>query len=109
METRKHSGLGIASFITSLVSGFFLLIMFGVAGVMETTTPGGIDEESAEAMIVGLFIFAFLGLSLVALGLGIAGLAQNDRRKIFALLGTIFSGVSIIGTLLIMIIGLTMV
>ena len=108
MEVQKHSGLGIASFVTSIVSGLFIFLLIVVAGVMEVSTPGGIDEESATAVIVGLFIFAFLGSSLVALGLGIAGLLQKDRKKIFAILGTIFSAVAFLGTLFIMILGLAM-
>ncbi len=106
MEELKHSGLGITSFITSLVSGVLLFILFAVAGVLQASTPGGMNEESASAVLIGLFLFAFLFVALVALGLGIAGLLQKDRKKVFAVLGTIFSGVTIVGTLFVMMIGL---
>ena len=108
MEEKKHSGLGIASFITSIVSGLLIFLLLVVAGVMEASTPGGIDEESAGAVMVGLFLFAFLGATLVALGLGIAGLLQKERKKIFAILGTVFSALSLVVTIFIMIIGLAM-
>jgi len=108
MEEKKHSGFGIASFITSIVSGLLIFLLIVVAGVMETSTPGGIDEESAGAVMVGLFLFAFLGAALVALGLGIAGLLQKERKKIFAILGTVFSAVSLVVTIFIMIIGSAM-
>lgn len=108
MEEKKHSGLGIASFITSIVSGLLIFLLIVVAGVMEASTPGGIDEESAGAVMVGLFLFAFLGAALVALGLGIGGLLQKERKKIFAILGTVFSAVSLVVTIFIMIIGLAM-
>jgi len=108
MEKQKHSGLGIASFITSVVSGILIFVMIVVAGVMETTTPGGIDENSAGAVMVGLFLFAFLGGSLVALGLGIGALMQKDRKKVFAILGTVFSTVSLLGTIFILMLGLAM-
>ncbi|MGU5664526.1 hypothetical protein [Aeromonas sanarellii] len=52
MEEKKHSGLGIASFITSIVSGLLIFLLIGVAGVMEASTPGGIDEESAGAGVM---------------------------------------------------------
>ena len=77
-----------------------------VAGVMEAKTQGGIDEESMQALLIGMMMYAFLGLAMVALGLGIAGLAQKEHRKIFALLGTLFSVVAIINTLLILFVGL---
>lgn len=108
MEEKKHSGLGIASFILSIVSGLLIFLVVVVAGVMEASTPGGIDEESSGAVMLGLFLFAFLGAALVALGLGIGGLLQKERKKIFAILGTVFSAVSVVLTIFIMIIGLAM-
>ena len=108
MEEQPHSGLGIASFILSIVSGVLIFLLVVVAGVIEATTPGGMDEESAVAVMVGLCLFALLFVSLVALVLGIAGLVQQDRKKIFAILGTVFSAVTILGTIGIVIVGLTM-
>ena len=108
MEEQKHSGLGIASFITSIVSGILIFLVMVIAVVMEASTPGGIDEESAGAVMVGLFLFAFLGATLVALGLGIGGLLQKERKKIFAILGTVFSAVSLVVTIFIVILGLAM-
>ncbi len=108
MEEQKHSGLGIASFITSLVSGILMFLLVLIAGVMETSTPGGMDEESAGAAMVGLFALAFLGAALLALGLGIGGLIQKERKKTFAILGTAFAAVTIVGTIVVMMLGLEM-
>lgn len=108
MEEQKHSGLGIASFITSIVSGLILFLLIVIAGVMEASTPGGIDENSAGAVIVGFCLFAFMGAALLALGLGIGGLFQKERKKIFAILGTVFSAVSLVGTIFLMILGIAM-
>ena len=106
MEDQKHSRLGIASFITSIVSGVLMFLLLVIAGVMETSTPGGMDENSAGAMMVGLFLFAFLGAALVALGLGIGGLIEKDRKKIFAILGTVFAAITVVGTIFILMLGL---
>ena len=84
----KHSGLGLASFILSLTmyTGIFVLLV----------TTGEIDEESTETMVLGaLFIAAGLA-SCVALGLGIAGLLQRDRKKVLTVLGTVFSTLTLI-------------
>lgn len=108
MEPKKHSGLGIASFITSIVSGISIFLLIVIAGVMEASTPEGIDAESVGAVVVGLFLFAFLGTTLVALGLGVGGLVQKDRNKTFAILGTVFSAVAFVGTIAIMLLGLAM-
>lgn len=108
MEQLKHSGLGIASFITAIVSGVFVFLLVVIAGAIEVSTPGGMDEESAAAVIIGLLLFTLLGALLVSIGLGIAGLVQSNRKKIFAILGTVFSVAILLGTIFLLIIGLAM-
>ncbi len=103
----KHSALGISSFVMSIITGLIIFLLVVIAGVMEVSTPGGIDEESAEAVILGLFIIAALFGCLTALALGIAGLFQKGRKKIFSILGVIFSALPFIGTISLIIIGLS--
>lgn len=95
---RKHSGLGISSFIISLGGGFVMFLLFGVAGFMETTTPGGIDENSGVAVLLGLVIFAVVAVHLLGLGLAIGALTQKDRKKVFSVLGLVFNALVIVGT-----------
>lgn len=104
MEERKHSGLGIAAFVMSIVVMVLMFIVFLIAGIWESTTPGGIDEESAGAVALGLGIFALIFIDLVAGGLAIAGLCQA-RKKLFSVLGLVFSLSTIVITVLLMIIG----
>ena len=106
----KHSGLGITSFIISLVMALIAFIIIIIAGVMEASSPGGIDESSAAAAaaVVGLLIIGCLLVQLVALGLGIAGLIQKNRKKIFAVLGTVFSGMTLVGVGFLMLVGMMM-
>jgi len=104
IPTRPHSGLGIASFIISLAAGIALILLLGIAGVMESQ-PGGMNEESAGAILLGLF-FALTALAQVlALGLGIAGLVQTGRSKLFGVLGTVFASTGLIGAVLILLLG----
>ena len=101
----KHSGIGIASFVISIVmalSGFGLIL---IAGVIEVTTPGGMDENSAIAIVFGLSIFGCILVDFVALGLGIGGLIQKNRNKIFSILGTIFSALTNIGIIFVLVMG----
>ena len=106
MESQKHSGLGIASFITSIVSAIFIFMTLVVAGVVEIASPGGMDEASATAVIIGLFLIVFVFASLVALGLGFGGIFQKERKKIFSILGIVFSIVTLMCTTSVMLIGL---
>jgi hypothetical protein len=104
-QQQQHSGLGIASFTISIVCAILLFLLFLIAGVMEASTPGGIDEESVEAVMLGLFIIFLLFLNLLAIGLGIGGLLQTERKKIFAILGSIFAALTTLLAVLLMIIG----
>ncbi|MGM0516777.1 MAG: DUF6142 family protein [Pseudomonadota bacterium] len=106
MEEQRHSGLGIASFIIGIASAILMFLLIVVAGALEASTPGGMDEESAAAVIVGLFLILFLLTSVVAFGLGVAGLFQRDRKKVFPVLGTVFSSVTVLGSVMLVLVGL---
>jgi hypothetical protein len=103
-----QSGLGIASLILSIVSGLGLFLLLAVAGIVETSTPGGMDENSPEAVLIGLFLIGFVFSSLLALGLGIGGLVQQNRRKAMAVVGTVLASVSLIGITFIMMLGIAL-
>lgn len=94
---KKQSGLGIASFIIALVGGFVMFAVFGIAGYLEHTMDGGMTEESPEAVLVGLAMMGDGLLVLLGLGLGIAGLFQSDRKKLFAILGLALNGLIVLG------------
>ena len=96
MERQGQSKLGISSLLISIFSAIGLFIIFLIAGVMEANTYGGIDEESAGAIILGLFMFGFGFLDLLAIGLGIAGIFQNMRSRITAIIGTMISMATLI-------------
>ena len=100
---QKHSGVGIASFITSIVVGILIFFLIVVSGVMVASMP-----SEGLFVVVGLFVIALLIADIVALGLGIGGLCQKDRKKIFAILGTVFSSTTLVGTIFLTILGNTM-
>ena len=106
MERQGQSKLGIAALLISIFTAIGLFIVFLIAGVMESNTYGGIDEESAGAIILGLFIFGFGFLDLLAIGLGIAGIFQKTRERITAIIGTIISSATLIITVSLVGIGL---
>ena len=108
MEREGQSKLGIAALIISIFTAIGLFILFLIASVMESNTYGGIDEESAGAIILGLFIFGFIFLDLLAVGLGIAGIFQKTRDRITAIIGTILSSATLIITLSLIVIGFAM-
>ncbi|HCB42799.1 MAG TPA: hypothetical protein DHW73_07600 [Pseudomonas sp.] len=106
MEELKHSGLGIASTIIGGASTVLIFMLFMIAGVMELSTPGGVDEDSTAALLVGLCLILLVGALATGLGLGIAGLCQRGRHKLFPILGTVFSAVTLMGSILLVLVGM---
>ncbi len=97
---RKNSGLGIASFVTSITAGILLFVTAIIAGVM---TASGTDPGSTEGIMVGSALIGLNIAEFVALGLGIGGLFQKEKKKRLAILGTVFSSLAIVVMVLFMI------
>jgi hypothetical protein len=100
-----HSGLGIASCIIGGCTFVFALVLVVIAGVMEASHPGGIDENSPTAMFLGFLIFVCLIAALVGLVLGIVGATMRNRNKLFAGLGIGVNSLLLLGLLVLMIVG----
>ncbi|WP_018753338.1 hypothetical protein [Paenibacillus sanguinis] len=106
----KFSGPGIASFIVSvlaLIGYVSSLVLFAsaVVNIMDQSIMPTADDIMLRAdTISAVFLFlASLFLNLIGLVLGIVGLALKNRRKVFAILGLIFSllpGLGFIGLLI---------
>ena len=96
----KHSKLGIASFLLSCAAFActFLLIAFAMIASLARHAPQ--DARQLGHMLFALGLFALVFANLVSLGLGIAGLCQAERKKLFAVLGTVFACLQILGSLL---------
>jgi hypothetical protein len=106
-RSQPHSGAGIVSCVLAL------LVL--VCGVLAMLIAASAAEEDFEVMmetdpaIAGLFVLFFLGgglLTLIGLVLGIVGLAQQDRNKVFAILGLCANGLFLLCGLGLMVLGM---
>jgi hypothetical protein len=102
-DAPKHSGFGIASFAIGLASAIadFLLLVVGVLADQN----GHLGEDFPAAVLVGLSMFAVFFLNAVGLVLGIVGVLQANRHKVFPGLGIAFNIVVPAGMLLLILIG----
>lgn len=98
---KKQSGLGIASFVMSLVSIISYIITIFVAGALQL--EGDISDSGLA--IVGLFVILIGLMNITALILGIVALFMKNRKKSLAVAGIIINVIAIIGIILLMIIG----
>lgn len=99
-----HSRMGIASFVIGILATVVLVALFVVGGVVaasafQNVDPQALDPESVQSSpafaalaLIGIGVFGCLVLYVVGLGLGIAGLIQSLRKRLFAVLGTALNG-----------------
>ena len=102
----RHSRMGIASFVISILATVLVVTLFIIAAVIGTSAfgnvqdPQSIDPQSLQespALVglaaVGLGMLASIAFYLLGLGLGVAGIIQRRRKRLFAVLGAIFNGI----------------
>ena len=116
-ERSGQSRLGIASFViailTTVLFVVLLVVIFNAAGQLlggvdpQSVTPQDLQrnlEESPGATgVLGVAGFGLLAtplLYLLGAVLGIAGLVQKDRGRLYAVLGTVSNGLIFLGLLI---------
>lgn len=111
LAPKKHSGLGITSFVMSIIAllGYFLAFFLIIAAIGQAVqNPAYIEEALMDdpAAILGILaIFGAAIINLIALILGIVGLVIKNRKKIFAIIGTVLSSLSVLLMILLYIVG----
>lgn len=112
----KHSGLGIASFIMSMLSllaaviGFIVIFasIFDMSAedILLLQDPAYIESMINGSTIPSFFISILIGgllmmstavISFIGFILGCISLFNKQRRKVFGILGTIFNGLFCFG------------
>lgn len=97
---RKHSGLGIASFLIALlVGGLDLILAIVIATGVAKSAPSGMRTEIVGGGLALIcFNFLSLPLCLVGFGMGLVALVVNrDRGQAFSWLGLFGNGVVVFG------------
>jgi len=84
----SHSGLGIASFVTSMVS---LVIVVSSFGVMVAAALEGSPPSQGIIMVVGMLIIVAIIGALIGLGLSIFDLRNQETKNTFAIAGLVIS------------------
>ena len=101
----KHSKVGIASFVISVGVAILMLAAFVVAGILnQNHIQRGQKYPGQE--IVGLAVIFLLAVDVMAAGLGVASLFQAGTKRLFGILGLVFSGLTLLGSVGLIIIGL---
>ena len=108
VDQRRESGLGIASFLIGLVAGALELGLIIVAVVLATSSHGGMNQQSPQAILLGLGILGGLALAVLGLLAGIVAMLDKRRSRRFAILGAFCSGMVLATVALLLIVGSAM-
>ncbi|WP_336760767.1 hypothetical protein [Paenibacillus sp. USHLN196] len=111
----KHSGPGIASFVIGLLAILGYLLIFFIATMAVNESIGVLTPLQAEELalhpaviLASLAILVCLILNLVGSILGIIGLVLKNRKKVFAMIGTILNGIMILLFVGLILVGMTL-
>lgn len=104
-----HSGLGIASLILGLISvatwGILLLLAatgaFDRPRALASRLQPFLEETLSQLMLCNNIILNVVGVSL-----GIAGVCQSQRNKVFAFIGLWLNGFVLVGVLVLFLVGI---
>ena len=99
----KHSGLGIASFIISLLNGVLMLILVIASAAMVNE---GLTENDPGIQLLGVVLLGSVVLTMVGGVFGIITCFQKTRKKIFGIIGLILNAMTFLGIIILMIIGI---
>ena len=116
----RHSRLGIASFVIAILS-ILGIVLFFVIAISVASSAIGPDPQNFDPSSIGpdsplattffflsLLLLGSILITVVGLGLGIAGLIQRRRRKLFAALGTALNGLIVLGVVSLIVLGLAL-
>jgi hypothetical protein len=85
-----HSGIGLTSFIFSMISLLGIITLIVIAAGMAARGGASPDDSATVALGGGALL---LGLfNLLGVIFGIVGLVQQGRRKLFSILGLSING-----------------
>ncbi|MDR2100195.1 MAG: hypothetical protein LBP40_05155 [Campylobacteraceae bacterium] len=87
----KYSGFGILSLALSAVTVVGIFIFFNFVGFSAVSGSADSHETYQEFVRIESFYIIFIQFAMVAIGLGIAGVCTKGRKKLFAVLGLVFS------------------
>ncbi len=101
----RHTGVGIASFVLGVLAGLTAFGLLVVSVALAMRAGDEIDDDTVMFASLGLGLLGVIALAIVGLVLGIGGLAQANRRRVFAILGVCCNSVVLLGIAALIVLG----
>jgi hypothetical protein len=102
---RQHSMLGVASFIVAIAAGAMIFFTLVGTAILEAR-QGELRDDDSRTTTVGCLVIAGGGLGFIGVILGLIGVLDNRRKRLFAGLGLGFSACIVLGVITLCVIGM---
>jgi hypothetical protein len=99
----QASGLGLASLLIGIAGFPVWIVILTIAAIFHKQ---GLDSQDPKMQLVGLGLFAMVGLNAIGVILGMIAVFNKQAKKMSAALGISFNFLQIAGIISLIIIGL---
>lgn len=103
----KMSWFGLASLLLTLFAGAILIIAIGVATYLVGMEPK-IPDDDPRMIVAGLFMIGSMFLLSISFVLEVIPFFEAGKGKIMGVLGALLSLMILLGTILLIVLGLAM-
>lgn len=113
----KHSKLGVTSLVIAVLATVGIVALFVIAALIGASTFGGENPQSLDPQgiqnspafagfaLVGIGFLLCVILYFVGLVLGLVGVFQRRRKRLFAILGTVANGLAVLAIISLLVLG----
>ncbi|MGI8909607.1 MAG: hypothetical protein ACR2JR_03505 [Rubrobacteraceae bacterium] len=113
----RHSKLGVTSLVIAILATVGIVALFVIAALVGASAFGGTNPQTLDPQSIQNSP-AFAGLALVGIGflvciilyfvglvLGLVGIFQRRRKRLFAILGTVANGLAVLVVVSLLVLG----
>jgi len=93
---REHSGVGIAAFVIALITMFAAMAATPFGLIVLVLAPHPLDPTTDAGKLIYGVIGAVVAMDLIATGLAVAGLRQEDSSRAFPVIAFVLAGLTIV-------------
>ena len=113
----KHSKMGVTSLVIAILATVAIVALFVIAALVGASAFGGADPQSIDPQslqdspaftglaLVGIGFLVCIILYFVGLVLGLVGIFQKRRKRLFAILGTVANGLAVLVVVSLLVLG----
>ena len=116
-QEKKHSKPGVTPLVIAILATVAIVVLFVIAALIGASIPGSGDSRSldpqslqnspafARFAAVGLGFLVCIILYFVGLVLGLVGVFQRRKKRLYAVLGTVANGLAVLIIISLLVLG----